>query len=93
MPNITKEIQNTLKDLKQDESIMILLADKGRVSVVLDIDTNRSVPNSQQRPKNSLMSVSTCNEVAICRKIYTAKSELVIICQLGSIRPPWHTQS
>lgn len=28
MPNITKEIQNTLKDLKQDESIMILLADK-----------------------------------------------------------------
>ena len=46
MPNITKEIQNTLKDLKQDESIMILLADKGRVSVVLDIDTNRSVPNS-----------------------------------------------
>lgn len=53
MPNITKEIQNTLKDLKQDESIMILLAEKGRVSVVLDIDTNRSVPNSQQRPKNS----------------------------------------
>lgn len=51
MPNITKEIQNTLKDLKQDESIMILLADKGRVSVVLDIDTNRSVPNSQQTQK------------------------------------------
>jgi len=38
-PNITKEMQEALKNLKQDDSIMILSADKGRASVVLNTDT------------------------------------------------------
>ena len=38
-PNITKEMQEALNNLKQDDSIMILLADKGRASVVLNTDT------------------------------------------------------
>ena len=38
-PNITKEQQDALKSLKQDKSIMVLPADKGRASVVLDADT------------------------------------------------------
>ena len=38
-PNITKEQQDAFKSLKEDKSIMILPADKGRASVVLDADT------------------------------------------------------
>ena len=38
-PNITKEMQEALKNLKQDDSIMILPADKGRASVVSNTDT------------------------------------------------------
>ena len=38
-PNITKKQQDALKSLKEDKSIMILPADKGRASVVLDADT------------------------------------------------------
>ena len=38
-PNITKEMQEALKNLKQDNSIMILPADKGRAIVVLNSDT------------------------------------------------------
>ena len=38
-PNITEEMQEALKNLKQDDSIMILPADKGRASVVLNADT------------------------------------------------------
>ena len=38
-PNITKEMQEALKNLKEDDSIMILPADKGRASVVLNTDT------------------------------------------------------
>ena len=38
-PSITKEMQEALKNLKQDDSIMILPADKGRASVVLNTDT------------------------------------------------------
>ena len=38
-PNITKDMQEALKNLKQDDSIMILPADKGRASVVLNTDT------------------------------------------------------
>ena len=34
--NISKEERKTLKSLKTDESIIILLADKGRSTVVLD---------------------------------------------------------
>jgi len=34
--NLTKDEQRTLKRLKNDESIAILLADKGRVTVVMD---------------------------------------------------------
>ena len=37
-PNI-KEMQEALKNLKQDDSIMVLPADKGRASVVLNTDT------------------------------------------------------
>ena len=36
--SITKEMQEALKNLKQDDSIMILPGDKGRASVVLNID-------------------------------------------------------
>ena len=35
-PNITTEMRNALKSLKQDHSIMILPAEKGCASVVLD---------------------------------------------------------
>ena len=38
-PNITKEMHEALNNLKQDDSIMILPADKGRASVVLDTNT------------------------------------------------------
>ena len=38
-PNITKEMQEALKNLKQDDTNMILPADKGRASVVLNTDT------------------------------------------------------
>ena len=38
-PNITKEERDALKSLKEDNTIMILPADKGRASVVLDTDT------------------------------------------------------
>ena len=38
-PNITKEMQEALKNLKQEDSITILPADKGRASVVLNNDT------------------------------------------------------
>lgn len=37
-PNITKEMREALKSLKQEESIMILPADKGRASMVLNTD-------------------------------------------------------
>ena len=35
-PNITKEMKDALKRLKEDESIMVFPADKGRASVVMD---------------------------------------------------------
>ena len=38
-PNITKEERDALKSLKEDNTIMILSVEKGRVSVVLDTDT------------------------------------------------------
>ena len=38
-PNITKEEQDAINSLKEDNTIMILPADKGRASVVLDTDT------------------------------------------------------
>ncbi|XP_078350248.1 uncharacterized protein LOC144635053 [Oculina patagonica] len=41
-PNITKEMRDGLKSLKEDDSIMILPADKGRASVVLDTETYRT---------------------------------------------------
>ena len=41
-PNITKEMRDALKSLKEDESIMVLPADKGRASVVMDTDTYRT---------------------------------------------------
>ena len=37
-PNITKEQQEALKSLKEDNSIMVIPADKGRASVILDAD-------------------------------------------------------
>ena len=40
--NITKEMRDALKSLKEDESIMVLPADKGRASVVMDTDTYRA---------------------------------------------------
>ena len=41
-PNITKEMRDVLKNLKEDESIMVLPTDKGRASVVMDTDTYRA---------------------------------------------------
>ena len=41
-PNITKDMRDALKSLKEDESIMVLPADKGRASVVMDTDTYRT---------------------------------------------------
>ena len=41
-PNITKDMRDALKSLKEDESIMIFPADKGRVNVVMDTDTYRA---------------------------------------------------
>ena len=41
-PNITKDMRDALKSLKEDESIMVLPADKGRVDVVMDTDTYRA---------------------------------------------------
>ncbi|KAL9985752.1 hypothetical protein ACROYT_G008193 [Oculina patagonica] len=38
-PNVTKEMHEALNNLKQFDSIMILPADKGRASVVLDTNT------------------------------------------------------
>ena len=41
-PNITQEMRDALKSLKEDESIMVLPADIGRASVVMDTDTYRA---------------------------------------------------
>ena len=41
-PNITKEMRDALKSLKEDESIMVLPADIGCASVVMDTDTYRA---------------------------------------------------
>ena len=41
-PNITNEMRDALKTRKEDESIMVLPADKGRASVVMDTDTYRA---------------------------------------------------
>ena len=41
-PNITKEMRDALKSLKEDESIMVLPADKGHASVLMDTDTYRA---------------------------------------------------
>ena len=63
--NITKEMQEALKNLKQDDTIIILPADKGRFSVVLDTDTlslkrsghqseiiyNKTKPRHKQPPR------------------------------------------
>ena len=41
-PNIPKEMRDALKSLKEDESIMVLLVDKGCASVVMDTDAYRA---------------------------------------------------
>ncbi|KAL9963888.1 hypothetical protein ACROYT_G027442 [Oculina patagonica] len=41
-PNISKEIREALKSLKEDESIMVLPEDIGRANVVMDADTYRT---------------------------------------------------
>ena len=41
-PNITKDMRDALKSLREDGSIMVLPADKGRVDVVMDTDTYRA---------------------------------------------------
>ena len=41
-PNITEEMRNALKSLKEVNSIMIIPADKGCASVVLDTETYHS---------------------------------------------------
>ena len=41
-PNITKEMWDALKGLKEDDSIMVLPVDKGRTGIVMDTDTYRA---------------------------------------------------
>ena len=41
-PNITKEMRDALKSLREDESIMVLPVDKGRTGIVMDTDTYRA---------------------------------------------------
>ena len=41
-PNITKDMRDALKSLKEDESIMVFPADKGRANVVMNTDTYRA---------------------------------------------------
>ena len=41
-PNITKDMREALKILKEDESIMVLPADKGRANVVKGTGTYRA---------------------------------------------------
>ena len=41
-PNITKEMRDALKSLKEDEFIMIFPADEGRATVVMNINTYRA---------------------------------------------------
>ena len=48
-PNITKEMRDALKSLKEDESIMIFPADEGRATVVMNINTYRAKMSPQQR--------------------------------------------
>ena len=47
-PNITKEMRDALKSLREDESIMVLPADKGRVSVSL-LRTDRTSSSAKIR--------------------------------------------
>ena len=41
-PNITKDMRDALKSLKEDEFIMVFPADKGRANVVMGTDTYRA---------------------------------------------------
>ena len=41
-PNITKDMREALKSLKEDEFIMVFPADKGRANVVKSTDTYRA---------------------------------------------------
>jgi len=45
-PNITKEMWDALKHLKEDDSIIFLPADKGRASVVMDVNNYRAKMSS-----------------------------------------------
>jgi hypothetical protein len=45
-PNLTKDEKKALKDLKKEESIMILPADKGKATVIVDkVDYEEKVKN------------------------------------------------
>ena len=64
VPNITKEPWDVLKDLKEDDSLMVLPADKGRASVVMNTNAyhakdvqpqwERTLPVPKQRPNRPL---------------------------------------
>ena len=41
-PNITKDMRDALKSLKEDEFIMVFPEDKGRANVVMNTDTYRA---------------------------------------------------
>jgi len=51
-PNITEEMQDVLKRLKEDDSIMVLPADKGSASIVMDTNTYHAKMSSliENRP-------------------------------------------
>ena len=67
-PNITKEMQDAIESLKEDESIMVLPANKGRASVVMDADTYRAKMSTpiENGPYQLLNKDPT--DVASCRK-------------------------
>ena len=45
-PNITKEMRDALKRLKEDDSIMVFPADKGRAGVVMETSTYHTKTSS-----------------------------------------------
>ena len=71
-PNITKDMRNVLKSLKEDESTVVLLADKGRASVVMDTETYRA-KMSTLIEKGPYQRSKGCLTRKLSRKLLTLK--------------------
>ena len=75
-PNITKDMRNVLKSLKEDESTVVLLADKGCASVVMDTETYRAKMSTliEKGPYQLLNKDPTgCLTRKLSRKLLTLK--------------------